>query len=84
MILNIYCVYDKVAEESMPIWESRNDGAALRAYQKRIIENDDIPEQEMKLLKIGIMDHDTSTITPISPPEEVAVRVSLAPEEDPI
>lgn len=80
MIMGIYVVYDRVAEQSMPIFESRNDGTALRAYQKAIIEQDDIPEKEMMLLRLGEIDHNTNLIYLEEHPIEVDVKLSLAEE----
>ena len=84
MIMGIYVVYDRVAEQSMPIFESKTDGTALRAYQKGIIDADDVPEEEMMLLKLGNINHDTNMIELLEAPREVEVRISLVEEEDAI
>lgn len=77
MKMNLYVVFDRVAEESMPCFESRNDGTAFRAYQKQIIEKSDLPEDEMKLLCVGTINHDTNEITPQIPAREVTASISL-------
>lgn len=77
MKMKIYCVYDRVGEESMPIFESRNDGTAMRAYQKGIINANDIPDGELMLLCLGEIDHDTNLITLEEHPREVFVKISL-------
>lgn len=74
---NLYVVFDIVAEESMAIWESRNDGTALRSFQKSVIENDDIPEKEMKLLCLGSIDHGSNVIDVEVNPREVIPSVDL-------
>jgi len=38
MTVNIYTIYDNVAEEAGPIFEAKNDGTARRAF-KRMIED---------------------------------------------
>lgn len=82
MKMNLYVVYDRVAEESMPIFESRNDGTALRAYQKGIIEKNDIPEKEFMLLHVGTIEHDTSEVVPVYPGREVYVNVNMETEDE--
>lgn len=77
MKMRIYCVYDRVAEESMPLFESRNDATALRSYQKHVIEKNDIDEKEMMLLCVGIMDHDTNRIEAFDYAVEITPRVSM-------
>lgn len=81
MKMNMYVVYDKVAEQSMPIFESRNDGTAWRAYQKSIIEADDIPQDEMKLICIGSINHDTLVVELEEAPREVEISFEFAEEK---
>lgn len=77
MKMNLYVVFDKTAEYSMPIWESRNDGTALRTYQKSLIENKDVPEDEMVLMCVGSIDHETNKIIGLDPARQVIPSVSL-------
>ena len=77
MKMQIYTVYDRTAEYSMPVFESRNDGTAMRTYQKSIIEAQDIPEQEMMLLCVGEIDHETNRVISIYPAREVRASLSL-------
>lgn len=60
MISNIYTVYDKVGCQSGPVFESRNDGVAVRQFRSMDFNgfNDDF-----KLLRLGSIDHDNNVIT---------------------
>lgn len=62
MVLNIYTVYDKVAEEAGPLFQAVNDGIALRNYR-----NMQIPESlknDYSLYRIGTYDTVTMEIVP--------------------
>ena len=80
MVMTLYVVFDRVAQESMPIFETRNDGTALRMYQKAIMEADDVPDNEMMLLKLGTIDHDTNLIELEKYPVEVMVDLNKETE----
>jgi len=82
MKMGLYVVYDRVAEESLRVWESRNDGTALRAYQKGMLEDKDVPEEDMMLLCVGSIDHNLNKIEAEFPAREVYVRVGLAEDKD--
>lgn len=62
MVLNIYTVYDKVAEEAGPLFQAVNDGIALRNYR-----NMQIPESlknDYSLHRIGTYDTVSMEIVP--------------------
>lgn len=73
MKTNLYVVYDRVAEESGPVFEAKNDGVALRRFSMLMQENSSkglIPE-DFRLLKVGEIDHSTSLVIPTDIPEIV-------------
>lgn len=74
MRMGIYAIRDRVAEETGPIFEAKNDAVARRNYAQ-LLEKSSIPAGEMQLLKIGEMDHDISRI------EALALPVIVSAEE---
>lgn len=78
--MNIYTVYDKVAEESGPLFEQVNDGCAMRAYRK-LFSNGEASELEYKLLFLGTIDKKTARIKLIDIPQEIYVPEQLLTKE---
>lgn len=75
MISKIYVVYDRVAEESGPVFEAKNDGVAIRQYLHLIKTKNMVPA-DFNLLHVGEIDHDVSVITANPAPIEVILNVS--------
>lgn len=73
---NIYVIYDRVAEESGPIYEAKNDGVALRKYQATIVQNNMIPG-DFKLLKLASIDHETNIVSVFAEILEVDASVEM-------
>lgn len=72
----IYVIYDKVAEESGPMFEAVNNGIALRMACNTL---KPLPPQlceDYQLVKIGEYDTKSMQIE-IIPPEEISMEVSL-------
>lgn len=69
-VANLYVIYDKVAEESGPVFEARNHGTALRGALKSV--NEQVDLKEYKLLHIGYINKDTAEITPTNLVEEIS------------
>lgn len=65
---NLYTIYDRVAEESGPLFEAKNDQMAWRMVLGAKL---NIPFSEIKLLKLGQYSHDPVFVTGYSQPEEV-------------
>ena len=80
----IYTVHDRVAEESGPLFEAKNNGVARRQFFNLMHQR----EQELtnvedySLLCVGIFDHDTSVITPELVPTEIVRGFSAQALED--
>lgn len=68
----LYVVFDKVAQESGPIFEAKNDGVAIRQFTQ-LMEKNPIDRQEFALLCLGEIDHGTNEIMPTVPPREILV-----------
>ena len=72
MTTRIYVVYDRLACESGPLFEAKNDAVSRRQYDK-LIQRTARPE-EYQLLCIGMMDHDVNKLTVFDKPEEVGFQ----------
>lgn len=66
----LFVVFDRVAEESGPIFEAVNVGVALRKYRE-ILKNSSVSPDEYKLLQIATFDHATNKLVSFERPEEV-------------
>ena len=67
--MSLYTVYDRLAQESGPVFEAKNDAVAMRGYRKML--GDNINPEEYRLLKVGKINHRTQELTPIYPSEEI-------------
>lgn len=77
----LYVVYDRVAEESWPVFEQRTDAAALRAFGMAIVQQKASAE-DFQLLRVGCIDHHTNVLVVASPPVEVIASVGEMEEDD--
>lgn len=80
MKLNLYVVRDVVLEQSWPIAEAKNDGMALRNYQKVLSENEF--KDDFELYQVGWYDHDTDRGEFLSAPRLVRATISTEVEDD--
>lgn len=62
MINKLYCIYDKVAKEYGPVFESKNDGVALRSYYGLLGKTEGLFKEEYVLYCIGTLDKETCAI----------------------
>lgn len=64
MKVNVYTIYDDVAKECGPIFQSKNDAVAFRAFNS-LLEN--VPESSLcdySLFCLGYLDSETMVFTP--------------------
>lgn len=71
----MYVVYDRVAEESGPVFEAKNDGVAVRKYRD-LMDKSAVSVVDYRLLLVGVIDHLTSRICVTFPPIEVNTSVA--------
>lgn len=64
--MNLYTLYDVVAEESGPIFEAKNDAIAWR-----MVKAIDTQGIEFKVYRIGYYDHGTAVIKGYTSPIDV-------------
>lgn len=79
---NLYVIYDRVAEESGPVFEAVNDGIANRRYKALISEQSHewFDENDYILFQVGTIDKTTNVVTAIEP-NEIYIKLSLIDEE---
>lgn len=65
--MNLYTVYDKVAEESGPLYEAKNDAVALRMVLKYLADNPDY-----ELFCVGEYNHDIMQLACYQEPIKVS------------
>ena len=68
---NLYAVYDRVAEESGPIFDAKNDGTAARAARDLVMNAKGARPHEYQLLKLGTIDHEKNVLTALPAPLDV-------------
>lgn len=80
MRMSLYVVRDTVLEQSWNIAEAKNDGVAVRNFQKLVHDQDF--EEDFVLLHVGYFDHDKDEGSFI-PPRQVEVTLETeVPDED--
>lgn len=67
--MNLYVVYDKLAEESGPIFEAKNHQVARRKHEQ-LMERTGRPD-EYQLLYLGCINHADQTMELCQLPEDV-------------
>lgn len=75
--MNLYVIFDKVAEESGQIFEAKNDGVARRSMLKEW-DKRGVSLSEFKLLRLGTIDHETCRVQVDEIPEEVSLEFGKA------
>jgi uncharacterized protein YehS (DUF1456 family) len=65
MLMNMYVVYDRVAKESGPVFEAKNDDVALRKLRHEFESAKVDIQDDMKLYRVGIIDHEINTIVTV-------------------
>lgn len=76
MLVNVYVIYDKVAEESGPMFQAPNDGIALRMTCNTLLPLPQTLEDDYRLLQIAEYDTKNCQISLMSP-REVDFKLSL-------
>ena len=66
MTMNLYVIYDRLACESGPVFEAKNDSLASRAAMQMLRDQN---INEFKMLKIGWIDHEINIVNPVNPPK---------------
>lgn len=72
--MELYVLYDRVAMESGPVFEAKNEAVALRKYLYFRDENG-LDEKDFMLLRVGEIDHELNKVKPVFPAVEVIPNV---------
>ena len=65
-MINLYCIYDRLAEKAGPLFHADNDAVAIRGYN-RLVEKGDIDTDDYQLCRIGEYNEATMEIQPCLP-----------------
>lgn len=74
-MVNLYCVRDRVAEESGPIFAAKNHAVAKRQYDA-MLGKEGVQPLDYSLLFLGSYDPEKTIIFPVSVAEEVILTVN--------
>ena len=78
MRMGLYTIFDRLAEQSGPVFEAANDAVANRQY-KSLMDGANVGQpQEYQLFKIGYLEHGTCVLEPISPAVDVTITAQLS------
>ncbi len=72
MKINIYTIYDKLAKESGPLFQAKNDQVAFRQFQTQLKDIKNIQVQDFELLNIAEYDNENCQLQSL-----ITVRVDL-------
>lgn len=76
MIQGLYSVYDRIAEESGPIFDAKSDSVAIRKVSGLFIDRPVMDVRDYMLLKHGEFDTEKGVITSFGDPLTVDFLVS--------
>lgn len=76
--MNLYCIYDKLACESGPLFEAKNDSVAFRMIKNHI---EAYNPEEYKLICLGFYEHDPPGLFPANPYREVLGKLEFVEDE---
>lgn len=78
--MNLYVIFDRVAEESGPVFEAKNDGTASRAARDLVVTAKGASPIEFQLLMLGTIDHEKNVINALPAPQDVHFMQTFAEE----
>lgn len=72
MLMYLYTILDRVANDTAPVFESKNDSTALRSVAQ-MFENPDVPENpsDYDVLCVGIVEHEPFKLTVLDQPRRL-------------
>lgn len=72
MLYRAYCIFDKLAEESSPVFTAKNDSVAFRNYKVALR---DVPsESEFVLYYVGDFDNVKCLLFPAKEPQTISLE----------
>lgn len=72
-MMNLYVVYDRLAEESGPVFEAKSDAVAVRAFNNMMAKSDAGTVGEFALFCMGSIDHGINKMLADETPRLVSV-----------
>jgi hypothetical protein len=68
--LNVYCIFDRVAEEGGPVWTAKTDAVAVRNAR---ITLKDVRADEYRMYCLGVYDTDSVCLIALKESREVVI-----------
>lgn len=82
VVMRLYCLYDRVAEEAGNVFEQKNDALALRMFRRYLQEHPAIDPADYQVMFVGTFDRELAAIDAAPSPVEVYEgALHLADEE---
>lgn len=75
MVVRLYAVFDRVAQQCGPLVDSVNDGTAMRQFKDAFREN--VNRQDYQLLYVGEFDQAKGVLLPVIPPVVVEATADV-------
>lgn len=69
MKTRLYVVYDRVAQESGPVFEAKNNGVARRQFVNMLNQERALNKDDYELICVAVMDHSINVVEPEPFPE---------------
>ena len=74
--MKLFTIYDKIAGESGPLFEAKNEQVAIRQYDQLISQQEDIlSKDDFQLMCVGEYDHETMDLLNYSWQDQSVDRV---------
>ena len=80
MNVNIYTIYDVVAKECGPIFQSKNHDVAVRAFRSLISDTPNVNVSDYDLYCLGEFDTEKCSFVPLEVPSKIPVDYSEVDE----
>lgn len=71
VVMRLYCLYDRVAEECGNVFEQKNNALALRLFDRYLKDHPAINPDDYQLLFLGTFDRELGVIEAVPDSEEV-------------
>lgn len=71
MVVKLYCVWDKVREESSPIFTAKNDGTAIRDFKTSVPKE---MKEDYELFFLGTYNFENMEVLPQKEPVKIELE----------
>lgn len=78
--MGLYVIFDRVAEDSGPIFEAINDGVAHRNYRQFMLKVSPVDQDAYVLYRVGVVNHGSMLVDAEATPVEIVIPEAVARE----